>query len=386
MTADDLRAQRFPLLAPLRFFHAPAQGRRRVTLVTDSISKGSLFGGVGTALLLAVQLANRLAADLRVITRLEPPLGSHLDHLLQVYGHRLDGESRFRFSPLDDVRIEHDLLEDEWFITTSWWTTAATLAAIAPQRIAYLLQEDERMFYPQGDERLRCENLLQRQDLQFIINTELLRQHFIQDGFAHFAHRAQSFEPAFPHRVFRPRPAVARARRRFVFYARPGNARNLFHLGVDVIDAALNRNILNPQQWEIIFVGHDIPDLTLAGDVRPTRLMGLDWGSYAELLGSCDLGLSLMYTPHPSYPPLDMVASGAVAVSTRHGLKQDLSALSRNLILCQPDIPALLAGLQAAVELVADTPRREAQYQQTALARDWPTALHAVVEQLATRP
>lgn len=54
-----LLAERFVSLTPLRVFATPAQGRRRITLVTDSINRGSLFGGVGTALLLATQVANR---------------------------------------------------------------------------------------------------------------------------------------------------------------------------------------------------------------------------------------------------------------------------------------------------------------------------------------
>jgi hypothetical protein len=384
--ARALLAERFAALTPLRSFATPAQGRRRVSLITDSIGRGSLFGGVGTALILATLLANRRGADLRVITRTEPPQPANLDHLLQVYGLALQRESQFRFAPVSAPDTELDLFDDELLLTSSWWTTAATLAAVPASRVAYLLQEDERMFYPQGDDRLRCEALLRRTDLRFVVNTELLRAHFAASGLAHFDTRAISFEPAFPPSVFYPRPRVAGDRRRFVFYARPHNPRNLFHLGLEVIEQALLQGVIDPQQWDIVFVGSHIPVLVLAGGVRPQRLENLDWSDYAALIGGTDLGLSLMDTPHPSYPPLDLVASGAVVVSTRHGLKQDLSAWSRNLILRDAALQPLLDGLRDGVALVADAARRQAHFQANGLSRDWAQSLRPVIERLASEP
>ena len=374
---------RFEALTPLRTWRMPRQVRQRVSLVTDSIGKGSLFGGVGTALILATLVANRRGADLRIITRTEPPVPANLDHVLQVYGLSLHAESQFRFAPPHDTGSEIDLMEDELVITTSWWTTAACLPGVGLASLVYLLQEDERMFYAFGDERLRCERLLHEPGLRCVVNTRLLLDHFIADGFADFRQRAQSFEPAFPASVFWPRERAVDPRRRFVFYARPNNARNLFFLGLEVIEAAINRGVLDPQHWDIVFVGKDIPDVALAGKHLPIKRENLDWQAYAELVGGADLGLSLMYTPHPSYPPLDLVASGAVVVSNRFGLKQDLSHLSRNLILCDAERESLVDGLARGVALALDTRLRAQQFRDSALSRDWQVSLQAVVDNLA---
>lgn len=383
-TVAQWQQARFPGLAPIRTYRLPPQaGRRRISVVTDSIGKGSLFGGVGTALILATLLANRRGADLRIVTRTEPPVASSLDHVLQVYGLALQGESQFRFVPADDARQELDLHDDELVITTSWWTTVATLPGVGARQMVYLLQEDERMFYPHGDDRLRCEQLLRRRDLRIIVNTRLLLDHFIANGFAHFQAQALSFEPAFPERVFRPRPKPAGAKRRFVFYARPNNARNLFFMGIEAIDAAVARGIIDPEQWEIVFVGKDIPTLALSGGVEPQRRENLAWADYAELVGGADLGLSLMDTPHPSYPPLDMAASGAVVVSNRCGVKQDLSALSRNILLCDLDRDALVEGLAQGAALAADAGRREDHWRASTLGRDWAKTLEPVLQALA---
>ncbi len=382
-TAAQWVQARFEALTPIPTYRLPPHGRRRVSLVTDSIGKGSLFGGVGTAMILATLVANRRDADLRIVTRTEPPLAASLDHVLQVYGLALQRESQFRFVPPSDRTQELDLMDDELVITTSWWTTVAALPGVATDALVYLLQEDERLFYPHGDERLRCEQLLRREGLRVVVNTRLLQQHLAAEGFTNIGRHALSFEPAFPASVFHPRPRPAGARRRLVFYARPHNARNLFFLGIEVLEESLVRGVIDPAQWEIVFVGKDIPDVALAGHCVPVKRENLDWSDYAELVGGADLGLSLMYTPHPSYPPLDLVASGAVVVSNRHGLKQDLSALSANLILCELDRDALVEGLAQGVALVGDDERRRRQHAASGLARDWTQTLQAVVEQLA---
>lgn len=374
---------RFNALEPLRTFLLPAQSRRRVSIVTDSIAQGSLFGGVGTALIMGTLLANRLGADLRIITRTEPPVPDNVDHVLSVYGIKLQLEMQFCFAPAGQTRQSIDLLPDETLLTTSWWTTAATLAAVPAERIVYLLQEDERMFYPFGDDHLRCEQVLRNGQIRTVLNTRLLRDHFAADGFDNLRDHALHFEPAFPAQVFRPQPKPAGARPRFVFYARPNNPRNLFCLGLEVIDDAVTQGILDPAVWDIVFVGKDIPDVLLGGEHAPQRRENLGWRDYAELIGGADLGLSLMYTPHPSYPPLDLVASGAVVVTNRHGIKQDLSRYSDNAICCDAHRAALLEGLKRGVTLALDTPQRSANHAATRVARDWNETLHDVIERLA---
>lgn len=370
-------------VSALKVYRIPSSGRKRVTLIIDTIASGSLFGGAGTALIFAALLANRSGADLRIVTRTEPPVPANVDGLWQLNGITLDGESQFVFAPRQDQRKEIDLLHDELVVTTSWWTTAAALLTIPAAQIVYLLQEDERMFYLFGDVRLRCEQLFRHPGIRFVINTQLLKQHLVNDGFEHMAQRGFSFEPAFPASVYHPRPKPAGAKRRFVFYARPLNPRNLYFLGHDVIAAAIERGVLDPSQWEVVLVGRDVPDVQFGAGCVPIRRENLSWGDYAELIGGADLGLSLMYTPHPSYPPLDMAASGAVVVTNRHGLKQDLTPLCGNILCFEPDREALVEGLRQGVALALDTPRREAHHRANTLQRDWAGSLAGVVDTIA---
>ena len=362
---------RFQELTPLRTYFISEVKTRRVNLITDSINKGSLFAGVGTALIFAVLLANKLNAQLRVITRTERAKPENFDHLLSTYGIELKQDIEFRFAAFYDQKYQIDTIKEDLFITTSWWTTAATIPSVPVTDIIYLLQEDERIFYPFGEERLRCEFVLRNRDIRFLINTRLLFDHLIQSGFDNINKQGMWFEPAFPSQVFHPRKNARQGKRRFFFYARPNNVRNLFYLGIEVIEQAIRRHVLDVDDWDIILVGNDIPNLTFCQGYKPEKYENLTWSEYAELAGTIDVGLVLMYSPHPSYPPLDLAASGAAVVTNRFANKMDLSSYSANLICTDLDRDALVDALKQAIAVANDSRVREQNLSQNNLLTDW---------------
>lgn len=380
-TAEELVLRRFPALAPLPVF-PQAGGARRLTLVTDSIAAGSLFGGVGTAIALACLLARRLDVPLRVATRNEEPVPGNFGDVVTALGIPYAANVEFMLVNDSVAGRALPLSDSDLLLTTSWWTTRSALGSVRPERIIYLLQEDERMFYPAGDEQLRCAETLDDPRPAVVVNTAMLRDHFIADGLRGAGEGSIAFEPAFPERIYFAQPRPAGTKRRFFFYARPNNARNLFLRGMEVISAAIVEGVLDPAAWEFHFAGKDIPAVTLPGQVRPVIHQGLPWHDYAALVRSTDLGLCLMSTPHPSYPPLDLAASGAVVVTSRHGRKQDLSALSANIICADPTVGGLLDGLRAGVALAQDTPRRTANAASGTIARDWEAAFAPVLDRL----
>lgn len=383
MTVAQICHARFQAITPLRTYSVPGSRTLRVNIVTDSISSGSLFGGVGTALIFAALLANRLNAQLRVVTRTERAKPENVDHVLSLYGIKLKHETQFEFAAFYDHKYEIDIVDSDLFITTSWWTTAASLPSVPSSKIIYLLQEDERMFYPFGDDRLRCEAILRNRDIRFLINTKLLFDHLSHEGFNNITAQGTWFEPAFPAQVFYPREKGRDSKRKFFFYARPNNLRNLFYLGVEVIEQAIVEHVLDLDRWEIFLVGKDVPTVTFNGGYAPIRCENFSWTQYANLVGTVDLGLSLMYTPHPSYPPLDLVASGAVVVTNRFAEKRDLSGYSPNLICAELNREALVDALRQAVGIAMDSGVRERNYRNNRLLTDWQKALEGALQQLS---
>jgi hypothetical protein len=382
-SVDDLIGTAFPLLRPLRVFPTPAKQGRRLTLVTDSLDEGSLFGGVGTSIVLVSLLAQRLDASLRIVTRRAPPNPANFGVVQRSQEVKFDRNVEFVSIPV----VGHESLplhDRDLFLTTSWWSTWSTVRAVSPERVVYLIQEDERMFYPAGDEQVACSETIANSRIRFVVNTAMLRHHLIQEGFSNVDSRGIPFEPAFPETLYFPeaRPADD-PRRTFFFYARPNNDRNLFLRGLAAIDEAVSAEILDPAEWSFHFVGSGIPSVQLNRGVTPIVSENLPWPAYAALIRRVDLGLSLMSTPHPSYPPLDLAACGAVAVTNRYGVKQDLSSYSSNIICSDLAHDAIVEGIAAGVRLAQDRETRQRNYETQQLSRNWDTSLSAVLDELS---
>ena len=227
------------------------------------------------------------------------------------------------------------------------------------------------MFYPFGEDRLQCERVLRNQHIRFVVNTRLLFEHLVATGLTNLERNGLWFEPSFPKTLFHQRPREAGGKKRFFFYARPNNPRNLFHIGLDLIDRAVNEGVLDLAQWDIFLVGKDIPNVSFGDGYLPERCEGLDWEAYADLAGTIDLGLCLMYTPHPSYPPFDLAASGAVVVTNKFANKQDLSNYSRNIICAELNTDALVDALREGVALAEDREARRRNFATNGLGVDW---------------
>jgi hypothetical protein len=376
-------SSRFGVCTPLRIYSIPNEKLPRVSIITDSINSGSLYGGVGTAIIMSALLAEAKKARLRVVTRTERAYTRNLDHILSIHGIHLSHDVEFAFAPFNDSSYEIDVFSNEFFITTSWWTTAATMASVKHESIIYLLQEDERMFYPYGDDHLCCTEVLHSEDIHFVVNTRLLFDHFLTAGFDNIARRGIWFEPAFSKDAFYPRARKNPNKRTLVFYARPNNLRNLFYFGIRLIDEAIIRGIIDLTQWDILLIGKDIPQVAFFNGYKPEKYENLSWMEYAELIGKVDLGLCLMYTPHPSYPPFDIVASGAVVVTNRFRNKRDLSNYSKNIVCGDLDLESMIKALSEGVRLAMSTAERSENYHSNMLGSDWKLAFSDVIERFA---
>jgi hypothetical protein len=109
----------------------------------------------------------------------------------------------------------------------------------------------------------------------------------------------------------------------------------------------------------------------------------LPWSEYAALIREIDVGLSLIDTPHPSYPPLDLAASGAVVVTNTCGLKQSLAGYSENIVCVDPTVDGLKYGIRQAVAIASNEPLRASNYARNAIMRDWSLAFEPALQRCA---
>jgi SAM-dependent methyltransferase len=377
--SEDAVDQHYGYLRPLPTFFVPELGGPRVTMVTDSINPGWLFGGVATAIVFCALLAKRLGATLRLVTIRQPAMPNAIGALLQSHGIMWDGNIEFRHADLVSQTGHVDVSPRDLFVTTSWWSTANVLKSVDPDNILYILQEDERLFYPHGDQRLCCAEILSDRRLRFVVNTRMLYDYFVADGFDNLRERGTWFEPSFPLVSYSYDP-LERMPLNFFFYARPNNERNLYWRGLQAIARALSDNVLPYQDWVFHFVGRDLKNVVLPHGLRPCLHENLRWSDYASLIRRMDLGLSLMYTPHPSYPPLDLAASGAAVVTNRFGPKQSLRDYSSNILCVDDSVDALVQGIAQGAALAADSDLRRTNYENQGICRDWSASFEHVFD------
>jgi glycosyltransferase involved in cell wall biosynthesis len=169
-----------------------------------------------------------------------------------------------------------------------------------------------------------------------IVNTPALADAWRAKG-----NPALSFVPAVDTSRYYP-PAGPRGGGpvRIFFYGRPKSPRNAFGLGLRSLRCLKQAH---GERVEIVSAGEDwSPGQYGVADVLDNLGMLEDLDEVAELYRSCDAGLVFMLTKHPSYQPLEFMASGMATVSN---LNPDTSWLLRheqNALLARP-IPALVA-------------------------------------------
>lgn len=214
-------------------------------------------------------------------------------------------------------------------ICTLWTTAYLLLRYNKTYRKFYLMQDFEPMFYEGGDVYAIIEQTY-RFGFSCIANTP-----GVADKYRSYSNDVCYFLPGVDRETFHVDEARPKASKgyRIVFYGRP-NARNCFVVGVETL-----RHVKESlgSQVEILSVGADWSPSTyeLEGIVDNIGLLS-SMKEVGELYRSCDMGLVYMATPHPSYQPLEYMASGCV-VATNINESTGWLINSENAIILEPN-------------------------------------------------
>lgn len=325
------------LLPKARFEPSPRAGYR-LNLVLPTVDVARTFGGIRSAL----DLFEAIGADSmerRIVS--VGPTGSGASGAIPAYRPVASGED-----PADPLQIASlggpgaslAVRADDVFVAT-FWTTADLVGRIrrwqastygsAPDRFGYVIQDFEPGFYPWSAQWMlaRATYAVPHQTIG-IFNTSLLRDYFHSIGIR-FG-REYAFEPRLLTALRSPiaSPAVTRSRT-IVVYGRPGTPRNAFPAIIDGL-RAWRASDPNAASWHLASVGQAHPEIDLGGGVVLRSIGKLDLASYASLLRGAAVGISLMVSPHPSYPPLEMAHLGLLVLTNRFADK-DLSSWHSNI-------------------------------------------------------
>ncbi len=345
---------------------------QRITLLLPGLSEKHTFGGISTALEFLEGFAPH-CPNLRIVVTDESALpkgesarfpGWHIRPL-----HDSDHLGRSIVLAQDRDTTPLALGPQEVWVATAWWTAhlAASLSqqqaqlwAQAQRPFIYLIQDFEPGFYP-WSARYMLANATYTQSSPYVpvFNTRLLHDFFVVQGYP--VQGGLWFNPVLNSgiRQHLMGPPVDRQKRLLV-YGRPTVERNAFPLIVMALKALVAQHAV--QGWTFVSAGEPHAPVDLGQGSQLIALGKLSLHDYAQELRQCYAGLSLMVSPHPSYPPLEMAACGMRVVTNHYGPK-NLSQWS-NLITSvdNPHPQALAQALWGVMQEYQPSPNLANQH------------------------
>ena len=374
-----------------------AASPRRLNIVVPSLHVGKLSGGPNTALALGQVLAARGIP----VNFISSDTGAEADTaLLHRHLELLTGIATTA-APVTFTAGDRDakpvvIGRDDIMLGTAWWTVQKfkhCLADLRTPRFVYLIQEFEPALYPHSTQYALAAETYTFDHLP-IYNHRFLHEYFRENRIGRFARPTPSADPAEGGTWFDPvvdsrhffydEAARASQGRTLLFYARPNLAvRNLFEIGKAALARLAGEGAFD-DGWRLHSMGERAGDIYLPRDLLVEELPWMGFEGYATRMRSCDVLLSLMLSPHPSYPPLEGAASGAIVVTNEFANKDAAAfgAISKNILAVAPTIDGVTAGLRHAMARASDhAARREAS--RMSMPPDWASALAGAADAIA---
>lgn len=287
----------------------------------------SIFaGGIFTALRIANAFAER--GILNRIIIFDGPY--HHDE------HTVTSEIRSAFPKLEklEVLINPSRLPDSDVCIATFWPTAYVAMKCRNTRGKYyLIQDFEPLFYPAGPYYALAEATY-RFGLLGITNGPRLKEIYQNN----YHTEAEYFFPTPDRHIFYPSNDTPRAKvSRIFFYARPAMQRNAFDLGILVLQKLKDKH----PEVEIVTAGWDLSGYEIPFEAKNLGLLTLQQTS--ELYRTCDIGLVFMFTRHPSYLPLELMASGCIVITNKNPDNAWLLRDAENCLLTEPAVSRIVA-------------------------------------------
>lgn len=334
--------------------------RPRLNLFVPTVNSQQKFGGIATAL--------------KLFSEWVDDLGHEFDRRIIVTDAEIEAEAYAAFpdykptpfsQSLDDVQHaivdasergggRLDLRRHDIFVATAWWTADFALEIGRDRQryfggdlpFVYIIQDDEPYFYGWGSKFAMAEATYRHPDQTIaVINSEEL----FTTLSANYRFRETFY---LPYRLnsdidasLKPRPRE----RSILVYGRPAVARNAFELVCVGICRWQQSDPIRASRWKIIFLGEAF-EKGLIYPIQNASVEGkVSLDLYADFLNRASVGIALMISPHPSYPPLEM-AEARLKVITNSFASKDLQSRYPDIVSIDGLTPdALAAELERAV-------------------------------------
>lgn len=332
-------------IRPLRF-RKDTVSPKRLNLLIPSINSEDIFGGISTALKLFNTLVAELNCDARILVLDGVPNNQTLIGRFSDYLYRQMDEEGYEGNAIVSVVNRNSEKSipvscNDIFLCTSWWSAYCIQEeynrslrlsnSIVKTPILYLIQDYEPGFYSWSSKYLLAESTY-KVDLPkiAIFNSEELQDYFKLYKYSFI--KEYSFNPFLNNQLkdyLQRQNGKMAKKRQILVYGRPHTNRNAFELIVESLRQWVE-NCEDSKYWKFISAGEDHPPVPLGKGRYLISVGKLPLEKYAEILSESFAGISLMVSPHPSYPPLEMASFG-VQVITNSYQNKNLNSFSENI-------------------------------------------------------
>lgn len=325
----------------------------RINLLVPGVSAKAMFGGVSTALDIFLSLSKNFN-DVRIIVtdEIESDISSH--KLAGFSPKNLESEASGKIITWAGDRYGKSMpiRKRDLIISTAWWTAYTgfhildkqkSIFGEAGRKLIYIIQDYEPNFYAWSSRyALALSTYSRTEDTIAIVNSSLLADYLHSKG--HNFYLTSFFEPqlnkGLSHHCLN---TSVKDKCKLVFvYGRPSVQRNAFELTVQSLRAWASSGEASSNGWQVVSAGEEHDDIDLGGGLVLRSVGKLTVDEYAKLLGKTAVGLSLMISPHPSYPPLELAAFGAGVVTNKFEAK-DLSCIHPSIFSVDTLSPSKIA-------------------------------------------
>ena len=357
-------------IAPLRI-HYSSNAMKKVNIIIPEINYQTFYGGYVAKFNLIKKLVQAgYAVRVLIVDRCDIDYKAWQESVFNKYDGLKDilGELEIEYC-FDRNRIVK-MNPDDTIIATTWWTAHVANKAIEGLnngKFLYLIQEYEPYTFAMG-----TYYALAQQSYSFphvaLFSSNFLKDFFKMNQIGIYKNGGveESESMYFENAIFRFDVSKDRLEKKklkkLLFYARPEAhaSRNMFELGYFALCEAIGNGYFD-EKWEFYGIGsHSKSDIPLPLN-KVLQMMGkVELQTYNKIMPEYDIGLALMYTPHPSLLPLEMAAAGQVVVtnSCMNKTREQMEALSQNIICSEPTLEGITNSLSKAVRMSDDVDAR----------------------------
>lgn len=316
----------------------------RINLLTPSVDIKHVFGGISTAIKLFESLRDELGCEVRIITTDAPVIEASSVVSKDYKIVSCDDTSN---APMQLVSFSSrfkktiPIRENDIFVATGWWTVYTIKEVIewqakafnkAPNPLIYMIQDYEPGFYPWSSRYMMAESTYKLKTPTYaIINSYLLKEFLDNNGYSF--NQSWAFEPVLNDNLRKYLPSdcsEVKKKKQILIYGRPSTERNAFALLISGLKL-WREKFTEASDWQILSAGEAHDNVDLGDGVIVNSCGKLSLEEYARIMTETYAGVSLMVSPHPSYPPLEMSTFGVKTITNTYSNK-DMSNFNSNIV------------------------------------------------------